>query len=187
MRDKVLLRVNVSKADFDGTKFGPNLISLLFNPANPMSFAAALVDYELTYPLRGLEARQLAPLFTYNGRNRWTGNLIDATLDASMRATLTPQQREAKTYHSKRVWVATGLTALDSPEGEVQAFVRWSSVESLRIYARMDLAYQARRRDALIGADVRALNATQWPDIGSAAAQSSADECNALADAIEIE
>jgi hypothetical protein len=187
MRDKVIVRVNVSKADFDGTKFGPNLVSLLYNPNNPMSFAAALVDYELKHPLRGLDARQLAPLFTYDGKNRWTGNLIDATLDASMKATLTPSQRKSKTFHSKRVWVATGLTALHSSEGEVQAFVRWSSAESLRIYARMDLNYQAQRRDALVGADVRALNATQWPDIGDATAQSGADECNELADAIELE
>jgi len=42
---------------------------------------------------------------------------------------------------------------------------RWSSVESLRIYARMNLYYQAKRRDALQAADVRSLNATARPVI----------------------
>ena len=38
-RDLVTVAVNVSKADFNGTKFGPSLISTLYDPDNPMSFA----------------------------------------------------------------------------------------------------------------------------------------------------
>ena len=165
MRDKVTMANNVSKADFDGTRFGPSLVSLLYNPDNPMSFAAAFVQYELAYPLRGA-ARLRTPMFTTDGVTAWTENLIDSTLTAVMRATLTSDERKGKTFHSKRVWVATGLGALDSSEAEIQALVRWSTVESLRIYSRMNLDYQARRRDLLHTAQIDVLNATRRPNIG---------------------
>ena len=78
-RDRVTVEVNISKADFDGTKFGPSLVTLLFNLDNPMSFAAAFVAYELQYPCRGA-ARTRTPLFTTDGVTRWSGGLIDDTL-----------------------------------------------------------------------------------------------------------
>ena len=184
-RDRVHVKVNISKADFDGTKFGPSLVALLLNADNPMSFAAAVVDYELAYPLRGA-ARRTTPLFTTDGVTPWTGSLIDATLTAVMRATLTPAQRIRKTFHSKRVWVATGLSDLKSSDGEIQAMVRWSSVESLRIYARMNLDYQARKRDSLAHANVESLNATSTPDIGDGGGDD-ADGLEVLAHAFAAE
>ena len=56
--------------------------------------------------------------------------------------------------HSKRVFCATALQDLKSSDGEIQALVRWSSLESLRIYARMGLEYQASRRDLLLTANI---------------------------------
>jgi len=156
-RDSVTIAVNVSKADYDGSRFGNSLISLLYNTENAMSFAAAFVHYELLFPLRGLQ-RYKTPLFTPDGVRPWTSDHIDATLNQVMKATLTAAQMKGKTFHSKRVWVATGLLALNSSEAEIQALVRWSSPASLRIYARLDLMYQARRRDELAGAHVTALN-----------------------------
>jgi hypothetical protein len=184
--DRVHIKVTISKADFDGTKFGPSLVSSLYNRENPMSFAAAIIDYELAYPLRG-EARKTTPLFTTDGATPWTGALIDATLTAVMQATLTPGQRRGKTFHSKRVWVATGLSDLKSSDGEIQALVRWSSVESLRVYARMNLDYQARRRDKLQHARVEALNATSGPDIGGDRADDDAEGLQQLAHAFDEE
>ena len=93
------------------------------------------------------------------------GGKIDNTLANVMRATLSSKQRRGKTFHSKRVWVASALADLKSSDGEIQALCRWSSVESLRVYARMNLHYQARRRHALLGANVQSLNATQRPTI----------------------
>ena len=150
-----------------------------------MSFAAAVVAYELTYPLRGA-ARRTTPLFTTDGATPWTGSLIDTTLTAVMRATLTPAQRVRKTFHSKRGWVATGLSDLKSSDGEIQAMVRWSSAESLRIYARMNLDYQARRRNLLSQANVESLNATSTPDIGDRT-NDDADGLQSLADAFAAE
>ena len=82
-----------------------------------------------------------------------------------MAATLTPTERVRKTVHSKRVFCATGLRDLRSEDGEIQAMVRWSSLESLRVYARMGLEYQARRRDMLLKARVDAMNAATLEDL----------------------
>jgi hypothetical protein len=175
-RDSVTVAVNVSKADYDGSRFGNSLVSLLYKLSNPMSFAAAWVKYELLFPLRGT-ARYSTPLFTTDGCTPWTGDLIDRTLSDVMAATLTVAQRKAKTFHSKRVWVATALHALESSTAEIQALVRWGSPESVNIYARMDLNYQAKRRDAMQDATVTALNAVRRDII-----EPTADECNALGD-----
>ena len=165
LRDWVNMMVNISKADQDGTLFGPSLVTLLYNPNNPMSFAAAFVDYELTYPCRGAE-RLTTPMFTTDGKQPWTGKLIDATLKAAMHATLSPAQIKGKTFHSKRVWVACALGSLNSSDAEIQAFVRWSSAESLKLYRRIGHKYQATRRDLMSTADVSLHNSTCRPQIG---------------------
>ena len=71
---------------------------------------------------------------TTDGATRWTGPLIDRVLSGVMAATLTPAQRRGKTFHSKRVWAATGFTGLNASESEVMALVRWATPESLRVY-----------------------------------------------------
>ena len=154
----VTVAVNISKADSDGSKFGPSLVSLLYNPRNPMSFAVALADHYRLFPVRGA-ASAATPLFTTDGVRRWTASQLDATLSGVMAVTLTAAQRKHKTMHSKRVFCATGFRDIKSSDGEIQALVRWSSLESLRIYARMGLEYQAMRRDALLAARVDAMNA----------------------------
>ena len=130
--------------------------------------------------LRGI-ARRTTPLFTTDGVTPWTAAQIDGTLNDVMLATLTAAQRKGKTFHSKRVWVATALFALKSSSAEIQAFVRWASPESVNIYARMDLRYQARRRDALTEAHVTALNSVRRdligePDVRDCEALGSVDE-----------
>jgi hypothetical protein len=127
-----------------------------------MSFAAALVDYYVLFPVRGA-ARATTPLFTTDGKTPWTASQIDTTLSNVMSVTLTPQQRKGKTFHSKRVFCASGFRNLNSSDGEIQAMVRWSSVDSIRIYARMGLVYQAKRRDLLQTATIDAMNAAARP------------------------
>ena len=163
-RDLVLATVTASKADFDGSRFGPNVVALLYNADNPMSYAAAFIAYELAFPLRGA-ARLSAPMFTTDGVTRWSGARIDRVLRSVMAATLAPAQRKGKTFHSKRVWAATSLTARGRSEANIMALVRWATPESLRVYARMHLLDQARMRDNMLGADVLAVNATALPII----------------------
>ena len=131
-----------------------------FDRANAANVAAALVDFELAFPCRGA-ARHNAPLFTQDGqRKAWTASAIDRALDGVMAATLTPAERQHKTFLSKRVWLASALTANKLKDGEIRALCRWRSTDSIRIYGRMDMAYQARCREAACSARFSALNAT---------------------------
>ena len=159
-RDYVLIRGGPAKADVDGRFFGPTPMVFTLDRANAANFAAALVDFELAFPCRG-SARNGTPLFTQDGRRKaWTASAIDRTLDGVMAATLTPAERQHKTFHSKRVWLASALTANKLKDGEIQALCRWRSTDSIRIYGRMDMAYQARCREAACSARFSALNAT---------------------------
>ena len=184
MRDTVRVQVNISKADFDGTRFGPSLVVSLFNVDNPMSFANAIVAYELLFPLHGM-ARRRTPLFTVDGSTRWSASRIDTTLSGVMHATLTAQERKGKTAHAKRVSIASGLTNLDSSETEVQALVRWSTPESLRIYARMNHMYQARKRDNLLHAHIDTSGAAWQPRIDYTEEELRA--CEEFAEELDIE
>ena len=167
-----------SKADNDGTIFGPNLMTFLYNPANPMSFAASVVRYLTIFGT----PQPTAPVFTTDGERRWTASLVDSTLAAVMAATLSPARRVGKTYHSKRVWLASALMDRKSPEGEIQALVRWSSAEALRLYARMHHLDQARKRDNTLHADVNTVNAARRPRVDYTLEELHALE--ALADAV---
>ena len=82
-----------------------------------------------------------------------------------MAVTLTAEERKGKTVHSRRVTVASGWSNLDSSESEVQALARWSTPESLRIYARMNHMYQARKRDGLLHAHIDTSGAAWQPQV----------------------
>jgi hypothetical protein len=114
--------VNASRADYDASRFGKSLVSLLCDTENKMGFAVARVTCELLLPLRGLQRHQ-APLFTPVGSSRGQ-DLRSMALKAVMVATLTPRHRVGKTSHSKRVGAARAVRALQASDAEIQAFVR---------------------------------------------------------------
>jgi len=161
--DYVIVRNGPSKADRGGKFFGPTPTVFTFDRQNISNFAAALVDFELAHPCRGA-ARATAPLFVQDGKVKaWTASAIDRTLDGVMQAVLSPTEREHKTFHSKRVWLASALKANKVSDGEVQALCRWMSADSLRLYARMDWAYQGRCREEACSAQFQTINATSLP------------------------
>ena len=67
----------------------------------------------------------------------------------------------------------------------INTLVRWSSVESLRIYARMNMEYQARRRDLAHTAVVNVINATHRVQIDDT--PEDLEKLEAMADALEQE
>jgi len=142
-------------------RHGPNLMTFLYNPNNPMSFAASVRQYVL---LAGVQD-PAAPLFTTNGTTRWSNGLLDSTLSAVMDVTLSTDERRGKTFHSKRVWLACALKDRGSPEPEIQALERWASPDALRLYARMNHLYQAQKRDGVLFANVNTVNASRRPRV----------------------
>ena len=167
--DRVILRGAPSKADRDNRFFGATPRVFKLNRANVSNFAAAIVDYELSYPVRG-SARHGVPLFAQDGKSkRWTPSTIDTTLDAFMAACLSPAERKNKTFHSKRVWLANALKSNRHAEGEIQALVHWRSPESIRIYGRMEEMYQAEAREQACQATFNTMNASTSATSRSAA------------------
>ena len=163
--DRVILIGGPSKADPNNRHFGATPRVFTFSRSNASNFAAALVDFELAYPLRG-SARRAAPLFVMDGRSRrWTASAIDRTLDHVMRVCLTAEERVHKTFHSKRVWFASALKRNGHPEGEIQALAHWRSVESIRVYGRMDELYQAECRERTSQAAFTTMNASTLPQV----------------------
>ena len=79
------------------------------------------------------------------------------------------------------------LGYLDSSDAEIQAFVRWSSADSLKLCRRIGHTYQAKRRDMMATAEVSLYNATRRPEIGSGdGALADGDDGEAmLADSLE--
>ena len=77
--DRVILRGAPSKADRDNRYFGDAPRVFKFHRANVSNFAAAIVDYELSYPVRG-SVRHGVPLFSQDGKGkRWSPSTIDTT------------------------------------------------------------------------------------------------------------
>ena len=163
--DRVILRGGPSKADRYNQHFGAAPRVFKYNRANSSNFAAAMVDVELAYPVRG-STRHATPLFVQDGKTkRWTASAIDRTLDGIMAACLTAAEREHKTFHSKRVWLASAFKHLKHSEGEIQALVHWRSPESIRIYGRMDEVHQMNCRERACTATFTVMNACTLPQV----------------------
>ena len=163
--DRVILKGGPSKADSLNMHFGAAPRVFKFNRANTSNFAAALVDYELAFPVRG-GSRLITPLFTSDGNEkRWTASSIDRTLDGVMNACLTEEERQHRTFHSKRVWLGSAFKHLKFSEGEIQALVHWRSEDSIRIYGRMDEIYQMNAREKAASASFTVMNASSLPRI----------------------
>ena len=163
--DRIIVRGGPSKADAYNRHFGASTRVFKFNRANTSNFAAAIVDFELAFPLRGA-ARNVAPLFVQDGKHkRWTASAIDRTLDGVMLVCLTPEEMQHKTFHSKRVWLASALKSNKHSGGEIQALVHWRSPDSIRIYGRMDEIYQADCRERASTATFTVMNATSLPQL----------------------
>ena len=163
--DRVLVKGGPSKADQNNKYFGAAPRVFKLNRTNRSSFAAAMVDYELAYPVRGA-ARYTAPLFVQDGKDkRWTASSIDRTLDGVMKACMSQAEREHKTFHSKRVWLGSAFKHLKYAEGEIQALVHWRSADSIRIYGRMDEIYQMNARERASTATFTVINANSLPQI----------------------
>ena len=161
--DRVILRGGPSKADRDNRHFGAAPRVFKFDRRNKSNFAAAIVDFELAYPVHG-SVRHSTPLFVQDGKlKRWTPSAIDRTLDNVMKACMSPLECKHKTFHSKRVWLASALKRNGSSEGEIQALVHWRSPESVRIYGRMDEMYQAECRERAAKAVFTTINASSLP------------------------
>ena len=137
-RDKAVLKAPRSKADQDGTIFGNLPIYQLFDTSDVANSAAWLQRLELALPCHGSD-RTRAPLFVSSATFApFTHSQVDTYLTHLLRLHMPASRVSAYSFHSFRISFACALLAAGCPPGMTQSLVRWSSQESLKIYARLN-------------------------------------------------
>ena len=138
-RDFAVVKPPRSKADQDGTKFGALPIYLPFDPSDPANAALWLQRLETRFPCPGARRSSL-PLFFEDAVS--FRPMSHSTVDLLLRHLLLcvlPEDEAAKySFHSFRSGFACALLAAGCPPATIQALARWSSEESLKVYARLN-------------------------------------------------
>jgi hypothetical protein len=139
LRDMAVIKPPRSKADQDGTKFGTHPIDQLYDPSDSANAATWLRRIELSFPLHGA-ARLHSPLFFSNSHafSPITHSTVDRLLGHLLGLHLPANIASNYSFHSFRIGFACALLAAGCPYDMIQALVRWSSAESVKIYARLN-------------------------------------------------
>jgi hypothetical protein len=136
-RDSAILIPPPSKADQFGDIWGVHPIHLPFAPEDSANAAAWLQRIELALPVRG-DQRASTALFVVDANltplrhsavDTYLGHLLNLHFGANA---------SKYSFHSFRIGFACALLAAGCDPYTIQALARWRSVESLRIYARMN-------------------------------------------------
>ena len=140
-RDFVMIKPPRSKADQDGTKFGALPIYLSFDPSDRANAAHWLQRLELRFPCHG-QHRKARPLFFEEAKTfrPMSHGTVDRYLGLLLRVLVTEAEACKCSFHSFRVGFACALLAAGCPPATIQALARWSSAESLAVYARLNPA-----------------------------------------------
>ena len=70
-------------------------------------------------------------------------------------------------WHSARIYLACALLAAGATHAQIQALCRWQTEDSLRIYARLNVAKYQQLLDAAGGADVHSVSTASLPPLSS--------------------
>ena len=138
-RDYAIIRPPRAKNDWDGTKFGSHPIYLALDDSDPINAASWLLRLELAFPCQG-SARLARPLFFTDAAavTPISHSTVDTYLHHLLRLHLSKAEAERFSFHSFRIGFATSLLAAGCSHDTIKALARWSSDESILIYARMD-------------------------------------------------
>jgi integrase len=137
-RDYAIIRPPRAKNDWDGTKFGSHPIYLILDYSDPINAASWLVRLELAFPCHGSDRRSQPLFFSDASFTPMSHSIVDTYLRIFLRLYLSEEEAERFSFHSFRIGFATALLAAGCSFDTIKALVRWSSDESVLIYARMD-------------------------------------------------
>ena len=155
--DSVRVRPPPSKADPWALTFGNALIYLPYVD-DITNAARAIVNMELAAPCRGA-ARHAEPAFSVEDGVSLDHGLADNVFDKNTTAALGAEVAATVSLHSGRVWLACALLAKRKCDGTIQAMQRWKSVESIKVYAKMQpeeyIAHLLDAIDAKVTAQMR--------------------------------
>lgn len=137
--DAAVIRPPPSKADPTAQIFGNQPVYLPFMSDDLCNAAAHLAKLEVAIP-RPTD-RQLVPLFVCDTEfNPLDCGHADRMFHALAVAALGKRRAAEVSFHSCRVEHACALLANGAGDATIQALARWSTAESLKIYARLSPA-----------------------------------------------
>ena len=153
-----------SKADFAALEFGTRPVYLPF--VDTITNAARnLALLELQLPVHGPQ-RAREPLLPVSADRRSLCHkladtlfqlLAEKALGAAVAATLS--------LHSGRVWLACALAASGHAPPAIQAFCRWKSAESVKVYARMNPTEYAATLLGVMEAEITSISPHNLPTL----------------------
>ena len=137
--DAAVIRPPPSKADPTAQIFGNQPVYLPYIEDDMCNAAWYLAELEVAIPRH--EDRDSIPLFVIDDEfNPLDCGRADYIFNKLAVAALGKQRASEVSMHSLRVEHACALLANGASDGLIQALARWSTVESLKIYARLSPA-----------------------------------------------
>lgn len=139
--DYAVLQAPPSKADPWGAKWGSHPIYLPYHPTARINAARALGQWEMAARIAP-DARRTTPLFC--GPDGPGTPLRQHTADDVFHGLLGWHMRSAEaardySIHSFRSYLASSMLAANFADAEIQAALRWSSLEALEVYKNTNM------------------------------------------------
>lgn len=200
-----------SKCDRYLQTWGARLQWFQRNDANPLNFASAWRRWELSYPCPLDERTEWAAFSPTGSAAPFSPSAADKHLSTLMIIAIGATEAALRSWHAFRVTLASALRGIPRKAGEttednngvIQMCLRWSSVESVRTYSRINRHEYARYTE--LGSTTCALSAenaeplpptepadvadaidgaiSEWGNSGIATTQAAATLTRAAADA----
>lgn len=151
--DAAIIRPPPAKNDTFGAHFGGHPIWLRYDPSVSHNAAWRLAQYELVAPCTG--DRKEWPLFARDGRAlAFSQDHAQKLLRGLLLSFKSNAEAQRYSVHSFRVYYACALLAAGYSLWEIQAFARWKTASSAKLYARLNPEDYMRSGDRAAQADV---------------------------------
>ena len=162
--DLVVFTPPPSKADPFGKHWGTSPIWIR-RTSDALDAFSALRDYELCSPVAG-ELRRRTPLFTRaHGGDALRHSVVDLHLKSLLSFCVGADEAKKFSFHSHRITIACKLRACDEDWATIQALVRWRSVESASIYARLTPEGHSTKLSRALSVDASSVTTRHLPTI----------------------
>ncbi|MEM7516339.1 MAG: tyrosine-type recombinase/integrase [Planctomycetota bacterium] len=152
--------------------------------ADPLDARDALAAYELCQPLSG-PSRRYSPLFSVAPSQPLRHSTVDRLLQGLLTHVAGVDSVAQYSFHSHRITIASKLRKAGFDWPTIQALVRWRSVESALIYARLTPAGHASALATALSVDATSVTAEQLPTIDASEIAAALHAAQSLATAAD--
>jgi hypothetical protein len=161
--DYIVIKPPPTKCDPFGRIWGTRPIYGRFSATSKINMARAIRDLFLLAPVAAADAAT-TPLFMMDDKAPMKGHFAEGLLLKLLKAQgLTAKEAGEYSCHSFRIYLACALRAANKTDAEIQALCRWSSLDSLRIYACLDAASHTGLVEEAMLADSTSVRVHQLP------------------------